>query len=155
MIMQLDPATGLTIWNARSNHHYHLDFESDAGILSVVIGGNAWPTDRSEIALCATDPASGRVDTIEHLADVMQQTFRLRSTSPIDDRVYDVVGGIDGASGLILLPAEFDPSVPGPTIVVDEVLVERSAMYLAQEGALYFITEDGAVSKMVLSDQQD
>ncbi|MCO5223686.1 MAG: PQQ-binding-like beta-propeller repeat protein, partial [Thermomicrobiales bacterium] len=151
MITRLDPATGVTIWNAKSDHVYNLEFKSDAGILSVVIGRDAWPADRSDMALCATDPERGRVNAVERLADVVQQPYRLGSTSPTDGQVYDIVGGTDGANGWISLPAEFDPSVPGPTIVVDEMFVEGTEMFLVHENAFYIALEGGSVSKVVFS----
>ncbi|MCO5221404.1 MAG: hypothetical protein M9947_07440 [Thermomicrobiales bacterium] len=65
--------------------------------------------------------------------------------------MYDIVGGTDGANGWISLPAEFDPSVPGPTIVVDEMFVEGTEMFLVHENAFYIALEGGSVSKVVFS----
>jgi hypothetical protein len=147
MIARLDLAEGTTIWNAGASAYYHLDFESDAGILSSIIG---WPIDRTQIALCATDPASGRVEPVERLTDVVQQTFLFQVASPTDGEVYETIGGVDGANGSIWLPAVFDPSVTGPRIVDSTLFEEGSYLFLTQGNALYFAFDDGSVSKLEL-----
>jgi hypothetical protein len=147
MIMRLDLADGTTIWNAGATGYYHLDFQSDAGILSSVLG---WPIDRTRIALCATDPASGRVEPVERLTDVVQQTYLFQVTSSTNGEVYETIGGVDGANGSLWLPAAFDPSVTGPRIVDSALFEEGSFMFLTQGNALYFTFDDGSVSKLEL-----
>jgi hypothetical protein len=144
MISRLDLAEGTTIWNAGASGYYHLGFESDAGILSSVIG---WPIDRTRIALCATDPASGRLEPVERLTDVAQQIYLIQTASSTDGEEYEILIGVDGANGSLWLPAAFEPSVTGPRIVDSTLFEEGSNLFLTHGNALYLTFDDGSVSK--------
>ncbi|MCC6945182.1 MAG: PQQ-like beta-propeller repeat protein [Thermomicrobiales bacterium] len=149
-ILRIDPNTGAVIWSVHAATPFASWLSDGLGIGYLIAPTTDLPIDRSQIAFCSMDPATGLSTPIEQMSDLGGQPFIVTfsdATSPDSaDRAYVAV--IANGDQLIAAPASFDPTVTGPTVSVDLDSGGGTQWGEGYGDALYFSRLDGSLEKI-------